>query len=74
MMRNSVIIGLSRALVVVEAGEKGGTLAAGTKALELNRQVIALEFSKMPPGMRPFCSEGRSRLVIVPNSSRASSN
>ena len=50
MMRNNVIIGLSCALVVVEASEKGGTLAAGTRALELNRQVIALEFSQTPRG------------------------
>ncbi len=50
MARNGVIIGLSRALVVVEASEKGGTLAAGTKALELNRRVITLEFAQTPPG------------------------
>ena len=31
MARNSVIIGLSRALVVVEASETGGTFAAGTR-------------------------------------------
>jgi DNA processing protein len=50
MTRNGVIIGLSLALVVVEASEKGGTLAAGTKALELNRRVITLEFAETPPG------------------------
>ena len=50
MTRNAVIIGLSLALVVVEASEKGGTLAAGTMALDLNRRVIALEFAKTPPG------------------------
>jgi DNA processing protein len=69
MMRNTVIIGLSRALVVVEAGEKGGTLAAGTKALELNRQVIALEFSKMPPGNATLLQRGavpaRDRAELV---------
>jgi DNA processing protein len=50
MTRNVVIIGLSLALVVVEAGEKGGTLAAGTTALDLNRHVITLEFAQTPPG------------------------
>jgi len=50
MTRNAVIIGLSLALVVVEASEKGGTLAAGTTALDLNRPVIALEFTQTPPG------------------------
>jgi DNA processing protein len=50
MTRNTVIIGLSLALVVVEASEKGGTLAAGTTALDLNRRVITLEFAQTPPG------------------------
>jgi DNA processing protein len=50
MARNNVIIGLSLALVVVEAGDKGGTLAAGTKALQVNRRVFALEFSQTPRG------------------------
>ena len=45
MTRNNVIIGLSLALIVVEASEKGGTLAAGTKALQLNKPVLALEFT-----------------------------
>jgi DNA processing protein len=35
MTRNSVVIGLGLALVVVEAGETGGTLAAGKRAFEL---------------------------------------
>jgi DNA processing protein len=50
MARNNVIIGLSLALVVVEAGEKSGTLAAGSTALRLNRRVITLEFAHTPPG------------------------
>lgn len=50
MTRNGVIIGLSLALVVVEAGEKGGTLAAGIKALDLNRKVITLQFAAIPRG------------------------
>ncbi|MBV9208559.1 MAG: DNA-processing protein DprA [Actinobacteria bacterium] len=50
MARNGVIIGLSLALVVVEAGEKGGTRAAGTKALQQNKPVLTLEFTENPPG------------------------
>lgn len=61
MMRNSVIIGLSRALIVVEANGKGGTLAAGTKALALNRQVIALEFSQVPRGNATLLQRGAVR-------------
>jgi DNA processing protein len=58
MTRNSVIIGLSMALVVVEAGDKGGTLAAGMKALSVRRRVLALEFSLMPPGNKLLLDKG----------------
>ena len=50
MRRNSVIIGLGRTLVVVEAGESGGTLAAGSQALDAGKRVIALEFADTPRG------------------------
>jgi DNA processing protein len=58
MTRNSVIIGLSMALLVVEAGESGGTLAAGKRALELNRRVLALEFAAIPGGNRILLQQG----------------
>jgi DNA processing protein len=58
MARNDVIIGLSHALIVVEAGDKGGTLAAGVKALHLNRQVFALEFSETPRGNTELIRRG----------------
>jgi DNA processing protein len=50
MTRNNVIVGLSVALLVVEAREKGGTLAAGMRALRLNKPVLALEFVETPRG------------------------
>lgn len=58
MARNGVIIGLGMALVVVEAGETGGTLAAGKKALEMGRRVLSLEFSTMPTGNEILISSG----------------
>ena len=58
MARNNVIIGLSLALVVVEASEKGGTLAAGTKALRLNKPVLALEFAMNPRGNAELVRHG----------------
>ena len=48
MTRNGVIVSLGKALVVIEAGETGGTLNAGLQALELGRAVLALEFSSQP--------------------------
>lgn len=59
MGRNSVIIGLSLALVVIEAGETGGTLAAGRQALHEKRPVITLEFRKdMPAGNKILLDQG----------------
>ncbi|MDP3340752.1 DNA-processing protein DprA [Frigidibacter sp.] len=35
MARNKIIIGLSGAMIVIEAGERGGTLAAGRSAIDM---------------------------------------
>jgi DNA processing protein len=48
MTRNGLIVTLGGALVVIEAGETGGTLAAGAQALKLRQPVFALEFSDGP--------------------------
>jgi DNA processing protein len=59
MTRNSVIIGLSLGLVVIEAREIGGTLAAGLRALDEKRPVLALEFRKdMPQGNKILLDQG----------------
>jgi DNA processing protein len=58
MARNAVISGLSQALVVVEAGETGGTLAAGLHALERGQPVIALQFDEEPAGNRILLEKG----------------
>lgn len=49
MTRNGVIIGLSRALVVVEAGATGGTISAGKQALRIGRPVFALQLAGGTP-------------------------
>lgn len=59
MARNGIIFGLPKALLVVEAGEKGGTLAAGEGALKLGRTVIAVDFGdETPPGNRILIDKG----------------
>ncbi|MCO6010572.1 DNA-protecting protein DprA [Actinoallomurus purpureus] len=59
MARNKVIFGLGRALVVIEAGERGGTLAAGQGALKIGRPVFVLEFGEgTPPGNRILLNQG----------------
>jgi len=49
MTRNGLIAALGEALVVVEAGAKGGTLNAGMHGLNLRRPVFALQFSDETP-------------------------
>jgi DNA processing protein len=58
MARNAVISGLSRALVVVEAGDTGGTLAAGLHALERGQPVIVLQLDGEPAGNRILLDQG----------------
>jgi len=63
MARNTVIAGLARALVVVEAGETGGTLNAGLRALQMRRPVLALDFSSgTPRGNQTLLQKGAVRV------------
>jgi DNA processing protein len=58
MTRNAVISGLSKALVVVEAGETGGTLAAGLHALERGQPVLVLQLYGAPAGNQLLVNKG----------------
>jgi DNA processing protein len=59
MTRNGLIAALGEALVVVEAGEKGGTLNAGMQGLDLQKPVFALQFSdETPPGNQRLLDAG----------------
>ncbi|WP_299535703.1 DNA-processing protein DprA [uncultured Streptomyces sp.] len=59
MTRNRIIFGLGRALVVVEAGERGGTLAAGEGAIRMGRTVLVLNFGNdTPAGNRILLEKG----------------
>lgn len=63
MTRNSVIIGLGQALVVIEAGETGGTLNAGLQAFQIGRPVLALDFTAgAPTGNRILFEKGATRI------------
>lgn len=59
MARNRVICGLSRSVVVIEARESGGSLAAGREALKTGRQLLALTYGdRTPSGNRLLVDEG----------------
>ena len=65
MTRNRLIYGLGVALIVIEAGEKGGTLAAGEGALQRGRPVLVLDFDgSTPAGNRILAEKGG---VPIPN-------
>lgn len=74
MQRNEVIIALSRAMIVVEAGETGGTLAAGMRALELGKPLFVAEYeniSEVAPGNAKLLEKGAARLRRSRESGRA---
>jgi DNA processing protein len=72
MTRNGVIAGLGRALVVVEAGDRGGTLDAGMQALRMKRPVLALEFStQAPAGNAILFTKGARRIASLGDLKRA---
>ena len=60
MLRNRTIMGLSRALMVLEAGEAGGTMAAGLEALRLGMPLHVFEYASTPaaPGNRILLGRG----------------
>ena len=61
MKRNDTILGLSKALVVVEASEKGGTLDAGIKCLKQKKPLWVLHYgeeSARPKGNQKLIEMG----------------
>lgn len=52
MARNRVIIGLCKAMVVIEASEKGGTMEAGKEAIKRNTPLYVAEYEDMSVNAR----------------------
>jgi DNA processing protein len=64
MTRNQVMIGLSQAVVVVEAGETGGTLRAGEVALQSGRRLLVMDFAeRTPQGNAKLIAAGARRII-----------
>lgn len=61
MGRNRVICGLPSTVVIVEAGESGGSLAAGREALKLGRRLLVFSYGEhTPAGNRILIDAGAS--------------
>lgn len=59
MARNRVICGLATSVVVIEARDSGGSLAAGREALKLGRRLVTLTYGdQTPPGNQILVDEG----------------
>jgi len=74
MQRNSTICVLSDAMVLIEAEEKGGSISAGRKCLEVKRPLFAPVYEGMPKsatGNRMLLSEGARELKKNRKTNRA---
>ena len=74
MERNSLIIGLSEAMVVIEAGSTGGTFNAGKTTLKANHPLFVIKYADMTstPGNEKLIQMGghpisKSRTTQLPN-------
>lgn len=61
MQRNATIVLLSEAMSLIEAGERGGTLDAGRRALRLGRPLRVLETGTWTRGNELLMREGGQR-------------
>lgn len=74
MTRNKLIIALSRAMIVIEAGEKGGTLNAGMETLKSGLPLFVAEYQDMSTdakGNKILLDRGAHKLAKNRSTNRA---
>jgi DNA processing protein len=74
MDRNRLIVALSRAMIVVEAGESGGTVSAGLSTLKAGKPLYVAVYKNMPqnaPGNEKLLRLGGKRVFKGRSSGRA---
>ncbi|MDA9639904.1 DNA-protecting protein DprA, partial [SAR116 cluster bacterium] len=64
MDRNELIIALGIAMIVVEAGETGGTREAARQALKIGKPLFALSYRDSLPGNEAILRDGAKKLGI----------
>ncbi len=75
MTRNNTIIGLSRAMILIESGKTGGTFAAGEAALKCGCPLFVVDFANPPisaAANKYFISQGGVPIKgkkLIPNMS-----
>lgn len=75
--RNRIITGLSEAILVVESGEKGGSLITARFALDENRELFAIPgriYSERSKGANLLIQRSEARLTLTPNDMLAALN
>jgi len=77
MQRNATIIGLSDAMVLIEAGERGGSIDAGYKTLKMKKNLFAPIYQGMPKeaiGNQILLNKGAIKLMKSKTTGRANLN
>lgn len=67
--RNRIITGISKAVLVVESGEKGGSLITARFALDENRELFAIPgriYSERSAGANILIQRSEARLTLTP--------
>lgn len=74
MTRNQLMIALSRVMIVIEAGEKGGTLNAGRETLKSKIPLYVAHYQAMSvdaPGNQILLNDGALKLEKSRSTNRA---
>jgi len=77
MTRNKLIIALSGAMIVIEAGEKGGTMNAGLETLKTNVPLYVAEYqdmSEIAKGNKKLLDMGAKRIAKNRQTGKANMN
>jgi DNA processing protein len=74
MQRNSTIIALSNAMILIEAGERGGSIDAGYKTLKMGKNLFTPIYEGMPKeaiGNQILLNKGATKLMKRKKTGRA---